>query len=97
TKRLFPFNYVVPGQSINSVIGFRSYVEGTPLKPMLAQLQTHGTDADEEGFTPSGNLFSAENYRIIHLVVDMPVRLPARILEGAPPAAAALGNVIFVI
>src|SRR5471030_1546284 len=31
TKRLFPFNYVVPGQSINSVLGFRSYVEKTPL------------------------------------------------------------------
>jgi uncharacterized protein (TIGR04552 family) len=95
TKRLFPFNYVVPGQSINSVFGFRSYVEKTPLKPLLAQLHAHGTADD--GFTPSGNQFSAESYRIIHLVVDMPVRLPRRILEAAPPSAAALGNVIFVI
>ena len=95
TKRLFPFNYVVPGQSINSVLGFRSYVEKTPLKPLLEQLQSH--DALDDGYTPSDNQFSAENYRIIHLVVDMPVRLPRRILEGAPPSAAALGNVIFVI
>ncbi len=33
TKKLFPFNYVVPGQSINSVFSFRSYVEKTPLRP----------------------------------------------------------------
>jgi uncharacterized protein (TIGR04552 family) len=95
SKRLFPFNYVVPGQSINSVLGFRSFVEKTTLHPMLEQLQ--GPAEADEGYTPSGNLFSAESYKIIHLVVDMPVRLPKRILENAPPSAAALGNVIFVI
>ncbi len=95
TKRLFPFNYVVPGQSINSVVGFRAYVEKTPLKALLPQLQPHGEDEDD--LTPSDNQFSAESYRIIHLVVDMPVRLPKRILDGAPASAAALGNVIFVI
>jgi uncharacterized protein (TIGR04552 family) len=99
TKRLFPFNYVVPGQSINSVFGFRSYFEKTTLSPLLSQLQAHlqvnaGPDDD---YTPSANQFSAESYRIIHLVVDMPVRLPARILDNAPASAAALGNVIFVI
>jgi uncharacterized protein (TIGR04552 family) len=95
TKRLFPFNYVVPGQSINSIFGFRSHVERTSLKPMLSQLQGHS--AGDDGFTPSDNQFSAESYRIIHLVVDMPVRLPRRILENAPASAAPLGNVIFVI
>jgi uncharacterized protein (TIGR04552 family) len=98
SKRLFPFNYVVPGQSINSVLGFRSYIEKTALNPLLDHLQGHGgDDRDSEGFTPSGNLFSAESYKIIHLVVDMPVRLPKRILDNAPPSAAALGDVIFVI
>ena len=99
TKRLFPFNYVVPGQSINSIFGFRSYVEETPLRPLLSQLQPHLQAAapTDDGFTPSGNQFSAESYRIIHLVVDMPVRLPARILDDAPASAAPLGNVIFVI
>src|SRR5579859_1449569 len=46
TKRLFPFNYVVPGQSINSVFGFRSYIEETPLRPLLSRLQLHGRDDD---------------------------------------------------
>ncbi len=94
TKKLFPFNYVVPGQSINSVFSVPSYVEKTPLRPLLGQLQLHGTD---DGYTPSDNQFSAETYRIIHFVVDMPVRLPKRILDRAPPVAGPLGNVIFVI
>ncbi len=95
TKHLFPFNYVVPGQSINSVFGFRSYVENTRLSPLLGQLQS--LSGSGEDYTPSDNEFSAQSYRIIHFVVDMPVRLPKRILDRVPPSAAPLGNIIFVI
>ena len=95
TKKLFPFNYVVPGQSINSIFSFKSYVEKTSLRGLLGQMQAHGRVGDD--YTPSENQFSAQTYRIIHFVVDMPVRLPRRILDRAPPNAAALGNVIFVI
>ncbi|MCL2450077.1 MAG: TIGR04552 family protein [Polyangiaceae bacterium] len=95
SNRLFPFNYVVPGQSTNSIFGFRSYVEKTPLRPLLAQMQG-GSGIDDE-FTPNANQFSAESYRIIHFVVDMPVRLPQRIMDRAPASAAPLGSVIFVI
>ncbi len=95
TKKLFPFNYVVPGQSINSVFSFRQYVEKTSLRPLLGQMQTHGSDGPD--LTPSDNKFSADEYRIIHFVVDMPVRLPARIMDRAPDSAAPLGDVIFVI
>jgi len=94
-KQLFPFNYVVPGESINSIFGFRSYVDKTPLKPLLGQMQLHGSSGDD--LNPSENQFSADSYRIIHFVVDMPVRLPKRILDRAPVAAGPLGNVIFVI
>lgn len=95
TNKLFPFNYVVPGQSINSVFSFKSYIEKTSLRDLLGGMQVHGSVGDD--YTPSDNQFSAETYRIIHFVVDMPVRLPKRILDRAPPSATALGNVIFVI
>ncbi len=94
TRRLFPFNYIVPGQSTNSVFSFHGAIEKTPLKPLLAQMQTHG---ESEDFTLNDNQFSADSYRIIHFVVDMPVRLPKRILDKAPPGAAQLGDIIFVI
>jgi uncharacterized protein (TIGR04552 family) len=93
-RRLFPFNYVVPGQSINSVFAFRSYLSQTSLEPLLDRMQPR---ADAEEDRASDNQFSANSYRIIHFVVDMPVRLPRRILERAPPSARPLGNVIFVI
>lgn len=94
TTHLFPFNYVVPGQSINSLFPFRRYCEGRPhLRAMLPQLQGR---ADDE-ITPTDNRFTAESYRVIHFVVDMPVRVPRRILERAPAAAQSLGHVIFVI
>ena len=95
TKKLFPFNYIVPGQSINSVFSFKSYLEKTSLNGLLGQMQTHG---DRDDIHQAGdNQFSAHSYRIIHFVVDMPVRLPRRILERAPPTAAAFGTIIFVI
>lgn len=94
TKKLFPFSYVVPGQSINSMFHFRNYVNKSPhLKAMLPEMQGRRDD----DYTPTDNTFTAESYRVIHTVVDMPVRLPPRLLERAPPAAWALGPVIFVI
>jgi uncharacterized protein (TIGR04552 family) len=94
TKKLFPFNYVIPGQSINGMFPFKQYCEKNPrLKPMLPEMQA-GTDLD---LTPSDNIFSAQNYRVVHFVVDMPVRLPARVIDKAPDAAIGLGPVIFVV
>lgn len=94
SERLLPFNYVVPSESINTIFHFRSYCETKPhLKALLRSLQS---GADDE-LTLSDNTFSAESYRVIHFVVDLPVRLPPDIMEMAPPAAWALGPVIFVL
>lgn len=93
-KKLFPFNYVIPGQSINSIFQFKRYCQKNPhLSEFLPEMQA---GADEE-FTPSDNVFSADNYRVIHFVVDMPVRLPRKLLERAPSSAWALGPIVFVI
>ena len=93
-KKLFPFNYVIPGQSINSMFHFKRYCTGIEhLKGFLPDMQA-GADED---YTPSDNVFSADNYRVIHFVVDMPVRLPRKLLERAPSSAWALGPVVFVI
>ena len=94
SERLLPFNYVVPGQSINTIFHFRSYCESkSHLRGMIKEFQT---GLDDE-LTPSDNTFSDESYRVIHFVVDLPVRLPADIMEMAPPAAWALGPIIFVM
>jgi uncharacterized protein (TIGR04552 family) len=94
SERLLPFNYVVPSESINTIFHFRSYCEGKPhLRQLLKNLQGGADDV----LTPSDNTFSADSYRVIHFVVDLPVRLPVEIMEMAPPAAWALGPIIFVL
>ncbi|HEY2510414.1 MAG TPA: TIGR04552 family protein [Polyangiaceae bacterium] len=94
TKKLFPFNYVIPGQSINSIFHFRNYCKSHPhLAPMLPSMQA----GQDDETTPSDNRFSASSYRVIHFVVDMPVRLPRKLLERAPSSAWSLGPIIFVV
>ncbi len=94
SERLFPFNYVVPRESINTIFHFRSYCEEHPhLQKMVPGFQEGVTDE----LTLSDNTFSDQSYRVIHFVVDLPVRLPPDIMEMAPPAAWALGPVVFVL
>lgn len=94
SRKLFAFNYVLPKQSINSIFNFKRYCQGKPhLRPMLPEMQA----GQDEDYTPSDNIFSADNYRIIHFVVDMPVRLPRKLLERAPSSAWGLGPIVFVI
>lgn len=93
-KKLFPFNYVLPSQSINSIFHFKRYCQKNGhLAQFLPEMQA-GADED---YTPSDNVFSADNYRVLHFVVDMPIRLPRKLLERAPSQAWPLGPVVFVI
>jgi uncharacterized protein (TIGR04552 family) len=94
TRKLFPFNYVVPGQSINTILPLKRYFQQ---HPHLRALQAEAPAQSGDEVVPSDNVFSAENYRVIHFVVDMPVRLPRRLLERAPQSAWSLGPVIFVV
>ncbi len=92
---LFPFNFVIPGQSTNTLVHFLSFCETNPhLKTLVPQLQIDRYF--EDGLNGVDNRFTAPTYRVVHFVVDMPVRLPEQMLVEAPPAAWALGRVIFV-
>ncbi len=94
-RKVFPFNYVIPGQSSNSMFDFKSYCESEPnLKQLLPRLQL-SVDLERQ-LDMEENRFSADNYRVVHLVVDMPIRLSREMLEQVPPAGWSLGPVIFV-
>jgi uncharacterized protein (TIGR04552 family) len=94
TEHLFPFNYVVPGESTNTLFHFRSFCEKHPhLNSMTGSFQGE----IDEALVPGDNHFSADNYRVIHFVADVPVRIPSHIVESAPPGCEALGPVTFVL
>lgn len=93
SKRLFPVNLVIPKQSLNTMFRLRSYfAKFDTLRPKLEEFQL-GID---DKLTHGDNIFSAESFRAIHFVADVPVRLPREALENAPAAAWALGPVVFV-
>lgn len=94
TEHLFPFSLVLGGESINTIFPFRQYCFDHPhLKSMIPDFQTGVDDA----YTPSDNQFSDQSYKVIHFVVDLPVRLPDETMELAPPSAWALGPIVFVL
>jgi uncharacterized protein (TIGR04552 family) len=94
-RYVFPFNYVIPGQSTNTLFHFRSYCERHPhLSTLFRDLQL--APDFEDTLNRVDNRHSANEYSVLNFVADMPVRLPAKMLESVPRAARALGSVAFV-
>ncbi len=93
TERLFPFNYVVPRQSTNTIFHFRSYCDSHPhLKSLAEQV-----DDIEDTLTPVDNRFSAPTYRVIQFVTEVPVRVPEHLLELSPPGSEGLGRIVYML
>ncbi len=91
TRQLIPFNYVVPGESVNQLIDVRDVLAR---RPRLAR-QTGPIHADERAGAPSPNEFSGPGYRIINFVADLPLRLERLVpnLELGPDDS----HVVFVL
>jgi uncharacterized protein (TIGR04552 family) len=94
-RKLFPFNYAIPGESTNTILDFDRIFDEHPRLRELAPL-VQGLPGDRSKPLPD-NVFSAKNYRVVHFVVDLPVRIPERYLDLLPAAAASLGRVVFVL
>jgi len=94
--RLVPFNYVIPGESVNGILPFRRLVEETPAFARFAdQLQQ---DLDhEQARAALQNEFSGPSYRIINFVADMPVRIDEFLVRVPDGSSVELGSVIFVL
>src|SRR5712671_4459190 len=84
---LVPFNFVVPGQTQNTLFSFRRLVRETPtLRKLAPELQAglHLEEHDRrEGNAPPANEFSGDDYQVLNFVVDLPVRLPERAVDTA--------------
>jgi uncharacterized protein (TIGR04552 family) len=97
-QRLVPFNYVIPGQSVNDVLNFRGVLEASPLLarflPDLQELAAVAADKKP----PVQNEFSGPGYRVINFVADLPVRID-KFLCRTPddPLFAENGAVVFVL
>lgn len=94
SERLFPFNYVVPNQSTNTIFHFRSFCDS---HPHLSTLTPRFQGKEDDHLHPGDNRFSDPEYRTIQFVTDVPVRVPPHLLELAPAGSESLGKVVYML
>lgn len=73
TRTLFPFNLVVASQTENTLIDFARAIERHPLRDQL-RFSPH---AQRDRARRASNPFSGESFRVLNLVVDLPIRIDA--------------------
>jgi len=97
TQELLPFNYVVPGQTHNSLMDvYRMLVRAGNVATLnaeedpLALNEPRVTDLSAD----RRNEFSGQNYRVINFVADVPLRID-RVLNLPESQVRALGPIVF--
>jgi uncharacterized protein (TIGR04552 family) len=93
TRQLIPFNYVVPGESVNQLIDLDDVLSRRPRLATLADEAADGSGEHPRARTM--NEFSGPEYRIINFVADLPLRLERLVpnLELGPDDS----HVVFVL
>jgi uncharacterized protein (TIGR04552 family) len=97
-QRLVPFNYVIPGQSVNDIIKIRETLARSPaLQRFLPEITDLAAVAADKKPTPQ-NEFSGPGYRVINFVADLPVRIDKYLCRPPDdPLFAENGCVVFVL
>jgi uncharacterized protein (TIGR04552 family) len=78
TRRLIPFNYIVPGASVNHLLSFREIVRATESLRALGTEMHHDHSLERQQDRAAQapiNEFSGPGYKIVNFVADLPVRI----------------------
>ena len=95
-RKLFPFSYLIPSESKNTLVDLSAVARAHPT--FASHLRDPMAHRRDDGLAELvDNRFSAKSYRVIHFVVDLPVRIPDAVLASAPASAQNLGPVVFVL
>lgn len=92
TRHLFPFNYVIPGQSHNEIVQIPADTEepSTPAAPSPLGEAQEGNDCPL-------NESSGPTYRHLGFVVDLPLRIDQLVNVTSEPDLERLGSVVFAM
>lgn len=85
TRQLIPFNYVVPGESLNQLVDLEEAIRKQIANPTVSQAIK----------IPSINEFSGPEYRIVNFVADLPLRVDRLLPKNELPHD--LTHVVFVL
>jgi uncharacterized protein (TIGR04552 family) len=95
TQTLFPFSYVVPGQTQNTLVRFREILGRHPAAAAIVPQLQAPLDV-EIGERRPLNEFSGKDYRVLNFVVDIPVRID-ELLPAEVPLDDDMGRVVFAL
>jgi len=77
SERLFPFNFVVPDQTENTLIEFKSLLSQYPHFAKFAEELHLDLDWEDREDRRAGNSFSGGTYKVLNFVADIPLRMDA--------------------
>ncbi len=90
TRNLFPFNYVIPGQTYNNLLRPQDVVAWLPREEHAQMIP------EPPGLAMHGkNEFSGSSYQMLNFIVDFPVALPDEVRPAGFPFE--LGRVVYVL
>lgn len=93
TRQLIPFNYVVPGESLNQLIDLDELVRRHEAR--VAALEAGGSGSFTRPPIMAINEFSGPEYRIINFIADLPLRVDRLVPRSEVPAD--MSHVVFVL
>ncbi|MFT7623051.1 MAG: hypothetical protein ACI9WU_002228 [Myxococcota bacterium] len=97
TRRLIPFNYVVPEETTNELIDFASYARSLPhLAGELDRLQFALKLEAADPLRPDINECSADTFRMLNFVIDWPLRVRDVLERPSNAHLRHLGHLIFL-
>jgi len=86
-KHLFPFPFVVPGESSNTIAPVSSLInDAFGIKPQT----------DEAMLNPAFNRFTHKDFRVVSFVVDIPLRVDDLIDASAQRQLSKFGHMVFI-
>jgi uncharacterized protein (TIGR04552 family) len=91
---LFPFNYVLPGQTLNTLLDFGELLDAHPRGDALAPALRPPAEPEDAG-RRRANPFSGKAYRALNFVVDVPIRVDDLVAADPPAGSEDLGRVVF--
>lgn len=97
TRRLVPYNYVVPEETTNDIIDFPQYVARLPqLAPHLGSLQYDLKLENSGPVRRDVNECSAEAFRMLNFVIDWPLRITEVMQRSENAHLQHLGRIVFL-
>ena len=93
TRQLIPFNYVVPGESLNQLVDLEELVRRHEAR--MAAIEAGVSGSFSKIMLPPLNEFSGPEYRIVNFVADLPLRVERLLPKAEIPQN--LTHVVFVL